>query len=167
MKIKAPDLDAGIRQYEQYIKELEPEVLIIDSLSELGQDDLTKEHVARELMGWARKLVRNYGTSVVFIHHNRKATEGNSKPKKLSDLYGSYIFGKLSETVISLYAPDGKDYLELDTLKARFGKKESFRIKRTEHLTFELVKADIQIVDSKPRTNSGSSNPLLENLKFS
>ncbi len=154
--ITAPDLDATFTTFERVIKDNKPDVLIIDSLSELAQDDL-KESEARRIMGWVRRVVREYQCGVILIHHNRKATEGNKKPNKLSDLYGSYIFGKLSETVISLFRPEGKELIDLDILKARFGAKGTFGyLKRTPALTFELAekeereKFSVTITDNNP-----------------
>jgi archaellum biogenesis ATPase FlaH len=127
--------EGTFKAYEKTIKDNKPDVIVIDSLSELATEDL-KEGEAREIMRWFKRMRRTYGCAIIVIHHNRKASDANKKPRKLSDLYGSFIFAKLSETVISLWQDEGKDYLELDTLKTRFGKSERIRLTRSKNLVF-------------------------------
>lgn len=127
--------EGNFAEYEKAIKKSNPDVLIIDSLSELAVDDL-KESEARSIMRWLKRMRRTYGCAIIVIHHNRKASDANKKPRKLSDLYGSFIFAKLTETVISLWQDEGKPTIELDTLKVRFGKSEKINMVRSEHLTF-------------------------------
>jgi archaellum biogenesis ATPase FlaH len=147
--------------FEKAIKEHRPKVLIIDSLSELCMDEM-KELEARRVMAWLKKMRRTYDLAEIVIHHNRKASDANKKPRKLSDLYGSFIFGKLSETVVSLWQEEGKSYLELHSLKTRFGKKENLRLRRSENLTFSVDEAVITLnVDNIGKPNTGSVNPLL------
>jgi len=117
-----------------------------------------KELEARKVMTWLKKMRRQFNVAEIIIHHNRKAQDGNKKPRKLSDLYGSFIFGKLSETVLSLWQDDGKSYLELHSLKTRFGKKDVIHLERSENLTF-TKKADIKLDVSG--TSSTKHNPLL------
>lgn len=130
------DESGSYTQYENLIEQVQPDVIIIDSLFELVVEEMTTAE-ARTIMKWLKKIRRKYNSAVIVIHHNRKATEGNKKPKGLSDVYGSYLFGKDTETVISLYEERSK--LELLVLKARFATKDMFFIERTEHLTFERV----------------------------
>ena len=137
VRVYAPDFDnSNFAAFEKIIVEQKPQVMIIDSLSELASDDM-KETEARSIMRWIRKISKENHCGIILIHHNRKASDANKKPRKLGDLYGSYIFAKTAATVISLWDDDTKDYLEVDFLKVRFGKKDTIKIKRTEHLTFE------------------------------
>ena len=155
MRVYAPE-EMGMNKIEHIIKESFPNVVIIDSLSELATDDL-KESEARAIMKRLRKLKKDYNCAFIIIHHNRKANDSNKKPRKLSDLYGSYIFGKLSETVISLWQEDGKSYIEVDVFKSRFGSRFPLRIKRSENLTFSLEQEVIEIVGVE---NPFNGNPL-------
>jgi len=157
VRVFAPDADSSsFGAYEKIMKDFKPDVLIIDSLSELATEDL-KESEARSIMRWIRRMTKEHECAVILIHHNRKASDGNKKPRKLSDLYGSYIFAKTVSTVVSLWEEESKGYIELDPLKVRFGKKETIKVKRTEHLTFK----EFTDADRQPREVSGSSNPLL------
>lgn len=131
----SPDIDANLGTFEKTLKDINPDVLIIDSVSELATDDLTEKE-AREIMRWMKKIRKKYTVGVVAIHHNRKASDANKKPKKLGDLYGSYLFAKATETVLSMWQEEGRDLIELDALKVRFSRKESYRLKRSENLTF-------------------------------
>lgn len=161
LKVFAPEEEgSSFGAYEKILKDFRPQVLIIDSLSELATDDL-KEAEARSIMRWIKRMSKEYECGIILIHHNRKASDGNKKPRKLSDLYGSYIFAKTVSTVISLWEEDKKEYLEIDALKVRFGskKQDTSKIKRTPHLTFEEVKED---ANRQPDQVFGSSNPLLK-----
>jgi len=136
--VYAPD-EASLSKMESIIVESSPDVVVIDSLSEMAQDDM-KESEARTIMRWFKRMRVDYGVAFIVIHHNRKANDSNKRPRKLSDLYGSFVFGKLSETVISMWAEDGKPHIEIDSMKVRFGTKQPLFISRTDNLTFELVK---------------------------
>jgi len=139
--------DGSFSQYERIIQDFKPDVVIVDSLTELAQEDV-KESEARTIMRWFKKMRRKYDCGFIVIHHNRKANDSNKKPRKLSDLYGSFIFGKLSETVISLWQEENKDYIDVDILKARFGSRSPKRIRRTEHLTFDEVDISVVVNDT-------------------
>lgn len=156
--VLSPDMDYGLAGIENSIDELKPSVVIIDSMSELGAEDLG-EAEARRLMKWFRKIKKRYDCAIIIIHHNRKATDANKKPKKLSDLYGSYLFGAKSETVLSLW--EEKNYIEVTTLKARFSVHEAINVKRTPHLTFELVNEKIKEKEVKKDVSGkpGESGP--------
>lgn len=142
---------------ESIVQKLEPRVIIIDSLSELIGD--MKEEEARKVMQWLKYLRKKYSLAIILIHHNRKASDTNKKPNKLSDLYGSYLFAAKSETVLSLWQDEAKPEspLDLSVLKSRFGKKIPLLIKRTTNLTFDLI--DIPLV--LPNSAAELVNPLL------
>ncbi|UOF81931.1 DNA directed DNA polymerase [Caudoviricetes sp.] len=161
LKVFAPDEAMDLADMEKLIEKNKPSIVLIDSLTEMGQDDVVKESEARRLMSWVRRVRTKYGCAIILIHHNRKASTGNAKPKKLSDLYGSFIFAKLTETVISLWDTERDGILELDTLKARFGSKDTIKLRRDNNLVFEKV------TDKNANRNPGSggaANPLLEFL---
>ena len=104
-------------------------------------------------MRWCRKVRRRYGCAVILIHHNRKATEGNKKPKGLADLEGSFQFGKDTESVVILWE-DHKG-IEFGIVKARFGKKEAFMIERNKNLWF--TRKDYASQDREPTSDSNGS----------
>jgi archaellum biogenesis ATPase FlaH len=130
------DEQATLVKYEKLIEQIHPTVVMIDSLTELldTDDDVSPDIKARRVMRWCRRIRRTYQCAIVLIHHNRKATEGNKKPKSLSDLAGSFQFGKDSDTVIQLWQ-DFKG-LELSTVKTRFGPRLEFQLVRNSNLWY-------------------------------
>ena len=125
--------------FEACVKQLQPKVILIDSLSELFHDDM-KEGPARQVIRFMDYIRHTYEVAIVMIHHNRKASDTNKKPNKLSDLYGSFIFGKAVDTVITLWEEKGA--LEIIDLKVRYGQRSRRDIVRGEHLTFTLKEKD-------------------------
>jgi len=146
LSIVSPDWDSGMQSFEKTLQEINPDILIIDSISELATDDL-KESEAREILRWIKKIRKANNVAVIAIHHNRKASDGNKKPRKLSDLYGSYLFAKSTDTVLSLWQEEGRELLDMDSLKTRFGKDVSFKLRRSENLVFE--RGEIEVASSE------------------
>jgi archaellum biogenesis ATPase FlaH len=159
----SPDIDSDLRGFEKTLAKINPDVLIIDSISELATDDLT-ESEAKTIMKWMKKIRKVYNIAIIAIHHNRKASDTNKKPRKLGDLYGSFIFAKNSETVASLWHEDGRTGLELDLLKARFSEKRTINLTRTSHLTFEVNK--MQEVKKNDSNEPAGAKPGTISLDF-
>ena len=129
------DETTSLTMYENLIEEKQITLLIVDNLTELFDESSDNPNAeARRVMKWCRKIRRRYGLAVILIHHNRKATEGNKKPKGLADLAGSFQFAKDSDTVVVLWE-DHKG-MELSTPKVRYGQKQEFFIERNENLWF-------------------------------
>jgi hypothetical protein len=129
------DEPSTLVKYEDMIDENDVTVVIIDSLSELfdeSADNMNSD--AKRIMRWTKKIRRRYGVALVIIHHNRKATEGNKKPKSLDDLAYSFDFGRVSDTVLMLW--EDLKGIELSAVKCRYGPKSAFMINRNEHLWF-------------------------------
>ena len=122
--------EASLTHYENLIYENKTTILLVDSLTELmdsleGENDIVK---AKASLRWCKKIQRRYRCSVILIHHNRKATEGNKKPKGLADLAGTFNFGRYCDTVIQLWE-DSKG-IEVSSVKCRYGPKEAFYTSR-------------------------------------
>lgn len=88
---------------------------IVDSLKDAAlklSDDETGA-------GWnqARQIAIEAGTELVELHHPRKGQEGNRKPAKLDDLYGSRWLPAGAGSVISLWGQAGDPVVELTHLK--------------------------------------------------
>ena len=147
--------------YENLIDKHQPQIVVIDSLSEILDigDDANQQAIA--VTRWINKIRRRYNLAVVAIHHNRKANESNKKPKKLSDLYGSFHFGRVVETVLTLW--EDVRGIELSAIKARFGAREEFLIKRNENLWFERR----EDASDKSGTDKQSQSGIKANLRFS
>jgi len=141
------DEQGSLQKYEKLVETLHPTVVVIDSLTELlGDDDTDQTTKARAAMKWCRRVRRQYQCAIILIHHNRKATEGNKKPKSLSDLAGSFMFGKDTDTVVQLW--EDHRGLELSTVKTRFGPKQEFLIVRNQNLWY---KRKDEVVSNEPK----------------
>jgi hypothetical protein len=135
----SPAGDFGTAALDYILDELKPDVIIIDSLSEIAGEDL-KEAESRRVMKWFKRARKQYNVAIIFIHHNRKATDGNKKPKSADDLYGSFWFGKAPDSIIGMWQESPDKPIEVNSLKVRFGKRESLAIQRNdETLTFSVT----------------------------
>ena len=131
------DENSTRQKYEKLIQKIQPTVIIIDSLTELLETgEKTPEDEAKQVMRWCKHVRTTYGCAMILVHHNRKATEGNKKPKSLSDLAGSFHFGRVTDTVIQLWQ-DHKG-LELSTVKSRFGPNLEMMIHRNHNLWYTV-----------------------------
>jgi RecA-family ATPase len=160
--VKVIDDTSTLTHYENLIAEYETSVLVIDSLSELLDDDGgDPAGNAKRIMKWVKKIRRRYNVAVILIHHNRKATEGNKKPNKLSDIEGSYHFARTTETAITFW--EDSRGIELSVVKARFGPKESYYLERNKHLWFKRKDGSANsnrsapVSDDRERTESDKS----------
>lgn len=129
------------KQYQQFVLDQIDRhgltFLIIDSLKAATTLD---EKKLEKFYNWINKEVRlNRKVTVWIIHHNRKpANEGPRKPKGLEDLYGDVFIAAHPTTVISLWRT-AKGHFEVIPLKIRLAEEtDPFRIRRTEHLNFEV-----------------------------
>ena len=153
------DEPTSLTMYENLIEERQITVLIVDSLTELFDESSDNPNAeARRVMKWCRKIRRRYGLAVILIHHNRKATEGNKKPKGLADLAGSFQFAKDSDTVVVLW--DDHRGMELSTPKLRYGQRQEFMIERNENLWFRRKDGKDTDVDVSVQSNPNGDEKL-------
>jgi RecA-family ATPase len=80
---------------------------------------LSKDEI-RGLFTYFARIREKFGIYIILIHHDRKATEGNKRPRDLSDVYGSQYITAEPESVLHLWrpSPESRD-IELRTLKGR------------------------------------------------
>lgn len=80
------------------IEEHEVNGIFIDSLGRTNHKDLSKDENIRPLFDWDANLRNQYKIFTWYIHHNRKETVGNKKPKSIDDVLGSgYITASISD----------------------------------------------------------------------
>lgn len=120
----------------EWLDEIQPEGLFIDSLSRCVGGDLEKGEIDA-VFDFLNKEVRDKRNCFLwFVHHNRKANFNQKQPKKLEDLYGSQYIGAYASSVIGLWKIDDNE-LEVNCLKIWFTKPfPTFRMARTNNLTF-------------------------------
>lgn len=89
--------------------------VIIDSLKDVAMD-LSKDETGSRL-NHAMQVAMAEGIEVLGLHHGRKAQAGASKPKALSDVYGSTWITAGAGSVILLWGEAGDPVIELSHLK--------------------------------------------------
>ena len=144
-------------QYEAVIKEVKPTVVMFDSLTELFEADMMNPQDARTLMRWLRKTRREEHFASILIHHDRKEQGSGRKQKGLSNLFGSFVFGKDTDTVVNISDSGHKSIgMELELHKCRFGPKIGFKLERDENLIYTRKKElNITIEERNPLVDTG------------
>lgn len=115
----------GTRYIEYLVREHEPEVLIIDALGSLTFAELG-EVEGKAIMTRLKAIIKNYGTTIFLIHHNRKGDkQSRNTPPTLSDVYGNQYLVTDAALVLTLWSKDDEaDNIELITLKSRARKSD-------------------------------------------
>jgi replicative DNA helicase len=90
--------------------------LFIDSLKDLARP-LTSDEVGASV-NRALQLVIEGGCQVVVLHHHRKATSENKRPRAIADVYGSLWLPAGAGSVVTLWGEPGDSVVELLHLKA-------------------------------------------------
>lgn len=91
----------------------------IDSIKDVA-GDISKGDVGQEFNAFLQTLVAG-GIEVVANHHPRKAQEGNRKPNRLDDLYGSQWLAAGAGSVVYLHGEAGDTVVKLLHLKQPAG----------------------------------------------
>lgn len=121
----------------EWIDRVQPDGIVLDSLSRITSGDLEKTEVDK-VFDYINKEIRDKRNKFVWIiHHNRKANFNQKQPKKLEDLYGSQFIGAYASTVIGLWKLTSTE-IEVNCLKVWLSKPfNSFVAERTSNLTFK------------------------------
>lgn len=132
------DRPEGKKFIEALLEEHKPDILGIDAFGKMTLAELNDEKMIRQIMTYIQALRVRYGVAICLIHHNRKASDNNKKPKDLSDIYGSQYITTDADFAISLWreAIDSQD-IEVREVKNRLAVQRSpFLIARGEHINF-------------------------------
>lgn len=97
----ALDQPQGREYLEDIIKEYQPELVVLDALGSLTFEEM-KEKPAKDINNALKKLIEEYDTTFILIHHNRKTTE---KRPELTDIYGSQYVVTDAALVLSMWNP--------------------------------------------------------------
>lgn len=130
------DHPEGRNFLEALIEEYKPDGIILDSMGKVTNSSLSDEEKIKSLNAYYGRIRNKYGAFLLFIHHNRKATDNNKKPKELGDVYGNQYIAAETSAAINLWKePDGS--IEISTIKLRLAPEvRPFKIIRTDNLKF-------------------------------
>jgi hypothetical protein len=133
-------LEESRKGFESLIQKENPEGIYIDSLQKIYLGDLSKDEI-RGIYIYLSYLRQEYGVYIFLIHHDRKATEGNKRPRDLSDIYGSTYITAEPDSVLHLWRKDPSlNEIELRPLKTRLSKTPGVTyLKRTDALRFQTL----------------------------
>lgn len=160
------------QEIEMAIEEYQLDGVVFDSLSSLT-GKLRDDDTMAEFFDWDESIRRSFGCFTWYIHHNRKATGDNKRPKQLDDVYGSFLITARPDSVLGLYRQDSSKPIEYFGLKVRNGETYwNCYLDRTDTLEYIMVDkkntplpkvnliADPKEINvSKPDPNPGSVEP--------
>ena len=168
------DRPEGRDLLSKLIQENGPDIVLIDSLSELSEKSLQDDEPARNLNRFLRYLRNRYGVSICIIHHNKKSSQRNNHTD-LDDMWGSRFLGAGADSIL-FFADSGLPDSPVLCIhdKSRMSARgdtflierdwETFTFTRSEKLS-ELNKDDLSAkgINGALRTiaiGTGSRNPL-------
>lgn len=133
--------EAEQKKFYMLANQLKLDGIVFDSLGSATSKSLTDEEQTKKLLDFMDRFRKETGAFVLFIHHNRKATENNKEPSGLADVYGSQYISARATTVLSLW-PVLKNVLKVRELKKRLApQNDDWFIERQSDLTFKRVDA--------------------------
>jgi len=151
--------DAVRAEIEQIIGDLKLDGIMIDSLGAATDEALTEE-TAKAIFHWDAALRQRRKVFTWYIHHHRKASTDNRKPKKIDDVYGNVYVTTPATSIACLWDSGVPNYLEYITLKKRLAPKEApFIITRDERLKFIRAKPGVSTTPSQQSSLSPSPVP--------
>ena len=160
------DRPEGKKFLEGLLDEYKWDVVIIDSLGKLTGGELKDDTTIRKLFAYLAMLRNKFGCSFILIHHNRKGTSDNKKPRNLEDVYGSQYITSEVDFVVSLWRDGGTgNSIEVSELKNRLApQRETFVMERVEHLSFQYrgdvdLDPDAMIIRSTKKEGDDDAPP--------
>jgi RecA-family ATPase len=137
-EVIALDTKEGQAFMNNLIEEYKPDGVFIDSMGKVTYSELTDEKKIKELNGYYASLRAKYGPFLFFVHHQRKATGDNKKPKNLADLYGNQYIAAEASVVINLWLEEDNS-IEVSAIKTRLmARPRPYHIDRTSDLQFHV-----------------------------
>src|SRR5690606_17304123 len=139
--------EAGQRLVDGWLDEYQPDVVIVDSLSQAATD-ISSDDEMKKLFGFLKALRRYHRFGLVFIHHHRKKANDAASRKQAntqSDIYGSYQIAASIDFALDLEdRHDPEQLLDLQLLKARFRPmmQDPWKLRRDDHLYFSRDELD-------------------------
>jgi hypothetical protein len=119
------DKRAGQSLAEKVLEEHEPNGYGFDSLSRTTPDTVNDEQAIKLILDWDASTRNRRSMFSWYIHHNRKATTGNRKPKSLDDLLGATVIAANTTAAYTLWSNDPQNKtLDVICVKQRLAEME-------------------------------------------
>ena len=140
------DSEPGRKFLIDLVKKYMPKIIVIDSLAKSTTKSLNEDVPSRQLNDWIQEFRKNYGVTVVIIHHSRKGLAVGSKKhdqgNAQDDLFGSrYLTGDLDFILACYKIPKRKGYVYVRNAKNRYAEEHpDLTILRQPDLTFKVDK---------------------------
>jgi len=122
----------GQKEIEKIMKELNPSIVIVDSLVRVMEGDENSTRDAKAIFNTIKDLSRKYGCSFLFLHHTRKYDQKRKNAKlTIDDVRGSGDFVAAASSVLIL------NRLKDDTFQLTQGKSRGTR-KKSNDIGFKV-----------------------------
>ena len=150
------DHEEGKKFLEALIEEYKPDGIILDSMGKVTTSSLSDEEKIKSLNAYYGRIRNKYDLFLWFIHHNRKASDNNKKPKELGDVYGNQYIAAETSVAVNLWKEnDGS--IEVSNIKNRLAPEfKPFSVVRQEHLKFILAENQLGFGGLTGETNGDS-----------
>lgn len=150
--------ESGQQFIDNILSATYPEYVFIDSLSQVVSGSISDEIVAKNLVWFISKFIRDkYKCGTIFVHHNKKESNLNyGGSPDLGEIYGNTFLTAGLDFGLTLRKTHEKGKLNLFHVKSRLWEEhDPITISRTEHLTYELEDSNDPI-DSFVKRADGS-----------
>lgn len=132
-------------ELEELVFELKLDGLIIDSLGESTEHELTNEGDTKSLMHWNSKMRNRHNIFTWWIHHHRKASGDNKKPNKLADIYGSVYITTGVTSALTLWDTGPKALALIPNAIRLAEKPEPFLVYRDGNLHYTIKETGLTV----------------------
>jgi hypothetical protein len=153
----------GQKIMEESLSKFEPDGFAVDSLSRTTNSSSSDEEQIKSVLDWDAKIRNQTKTFSWYVHHNRKSTIGNRKPKTLDDLIGATIIQANTSSVYTMWRQKDDSYspIEIINVKQRLGVMEKpYLITRGPGLSFtESAMVNVEADDSSSKALGLGSTP--------
>lgn len=132
----------GQTRIKEVLDELQPDGLFVDSIGSAVLGNINSQDVVQPFVNFNDHLRKKYQLFTWYIHHTRKAQHGQQVSGQ-DDIYGDqYLNNRASSSYLVLPGKEGT--IKIRNTKQRLAaKEEDYYLKRSEHLTFSKVSAQV------------------------
>jgi hypothetical protein len=162
------DKQAGQNMVEKVLNDHEPDGYGFDSLSRMTPETVNDEAKIKQILDWDAHVRNSKNMFSWYIHHNRKATATNRKPKSLDDVLGATVIAANTSGAYTLWSNDPQNKsIDVICVKQRMAEMEkAYNIISTADLGY-AERAVLNTDSYEVSSDSGGSRttlPSTENL---